>query len=362
MLFVFHFYDLKQRAGIQRAICELANALIERGDQVVIATHSARSEAAYHLDERVIVEQTPYAEYPRHGPLAWLMRGIWGIAQVGALRKIAKRYHPSLIIDHGTALGLIYPFRLLGGAPLVLQRHFPVQNFPFGGVLYRLLSVLIGRKTVVVLTERISRDLRLLRYSRVAVIPNVVPAEARPVPYGEAVPKTALLMGRGGNPQKGFDLFLEALAIAKMEGWRFTLIGPGVDSDPVLQRLVRKNRLEASVSLLPATNVPLKYLREASCVIMPSRYEALPMLAFEALSVGRPVIASDADGLRDLIVDDVNGLTFPCGDVSRLSKCLERISNDQPLLERLAGCASVSVEPFQTNSIIEKWRKLASGL
>lgn len=362
MKFLFHFYDLHQRAGIQRAICELANALVMRGDEAMIVTNSARSDAAYRLDERVVLTQILHPEWQSSGIAAWPAKVLWALRQMFELHKVVTTYRPSIVVDHGTALGLVYPFGSLGGAPFVMQRHFPGRNFPRGGLLYRLLSKVCGGKTLVVLTETIANDMRSLGYRRVIVISNIIPAEARPVPYREVTPRTGLLMGRAKNPQKGFDLFLETLAITKMEGWQFTIVGPGVDSDPLLLRLVREHHLETQVSLLQATSAPYELLRRASCVIMPSRYEALPMLALEALSVGRPVIASDADGLREVVIHGVNGLTFPSEDLQKFSECLAGIRDDQALLERLAIHAGKGIEHFDSDSIVNQWRDLATRL
>ena len=362
MNFLFHFYDLQKKAGIQRAICELANALVEHGDGVVIATHSTRLEIAYRLDDRVIMEQTPYAEPQVFGPLAWPVKTLWGIRQAWALHQIARRYRPGLIVDHGTALGLIYPFKKMYGVPFVLQRHFPAQHFPWGRILYPLLALVSRRKVVVVLTESIAAEMRSHGFMHVTVISNVVPSAAKPKPYSEAIPKTGLLMGRSRTPQKGFDLFLGALAITKMPKWHFSIIGPGCDSDPLLLRLVQKYNLADRVSLLPATNDPYEQISKASCLIMPSRYEALPMVALEALSIGRPVIASDVDGLRDLVINNVNGLIFPCGDVNGLSQCLEHMRDNLFLLEMFASQTLLSIKAFDVSLVIEKWEELAAFL
>jgi glycosyltransferase involved in cell wall biosynthesis len=360
--FLFHFYDLRQKAGIQRAICELANTLVEHGDQIVVATHSARSEVAYRLDDRVIVEQTPYAELRMFGPLAWPARALWGLRQRFVLRKVIRHYQPDMIVDHGTALGLIYPCREMYGVPFVLQRHFPGQQFPWGKLLYPLLALLGGRKSVVVLTDTIAAEMRSKGFSHVVVIPNIIPSAAKPAPYSEAIPNTGLLMGRSRTQQKGFDIFLEALAITKMPGWHFSIIGPGCDSDPIILGLIKKYNLANHVSLLPATDDPYEYIRKTSCLIMPSRYEALPRVAMEALCIGRPVIASDADGLRDLVVNDINGLTFPCGDVSNLSACLRRIRDNAHILERLALASNAGLGKYEGGLVVKQWRAVATDL
>ncbi|MGD0155687.1 MAG: glycosyltransferase [Terracidiphilus sp.] len=190
----------------------------------------------------------------------------------------------------------------------------------------------------------------------------MLPAEARPAPYREAIPRTGLLMGRAKTQQKGFDLFLQPLAVTKMEGWHFRIVGPDVDSDPLLSALVQAHHLQGRVELLPPNDDPYALLRSCSCLIMPSRYEALPMVALEALSIGRPVLASNVDGLHDIVVPGMNGMLFHAGDVEELSATLQFMGNNPARLEYFASNASASVHRFQGNVVAEAWCVLTARL
>lgn len=360
--FLFHFYNLDERAGIQRAVCELSNALVEAGHEVVVASNSDPAKIAFPLDGRVVVEQIVNPEVRPSGPLAWPSKVRWATRQFRKLREIAQRHEVSIVVDHGTALGLIYPFQTLGGKPFVLQRHFPVAAFPHGKTLYRILSLFSPNRPVVVLTAGIASELRASGFRNVLVIPNTVPANALRQAYSDAVPRTGLLIGRAKNPQKGFDLFLLALAKAKTNGWSYTIAGPGVDSDPLLLDIVKAHALEDRVKLLPSSPDPYELIRRSSCLIMPSRYEALPMVALEALAIGRPILASDADGLRDLVQHEINGLVFPREDVDVIAATLERVCADPGQLERLAEQASASVSAYRRERIVAQWVNLVAAL
>lgn len=360
MRFLFHFYDLEQRAGIQRAICTLSNALVEQGHQVLIAAHSERSRVAFPLDDRVALAPLPYPEYQKSGLAAWPVKAGWAVRQFRVLTDLIHSFKPSLVVDHGTALGLLYPFATLAGVPFVLQRHFAVSSFPHGKVLYRILGRLNASKTVVVLTRGIARDLQQFGYKHVAVIPNVVPPEATPGGPPDTNPRIGLLLGRGNNPQKGFDIFLKAIAAVDTGGWRFVIAGPHVNTDSLLAGLVRELGLRDRVSLLPATDKPYELIRRCTCLIMPSRYEGLPMVALEALSIGRPVIASDTDGLREVIHDGVNGLVFPSENVAALAQCMARVCPNPGILEDLARNAHLQGGDFDRSGIVASWCALAA--
>jgi amylovoran biosynthesis glycosyltransferase AmsD len=362
MRFLFHFYDLQLRAGIQRAMCELSTALVRQGHAVRILSATRREHIAYAVDSRVEIETAENPEPQVTGVRAWPLKAFWALRQYRRLARSVRSFQPSLVVDHGTGIGLLYPFQSLCGAPFVLQRHFPAAQFPRGRLLYRLLSLLAPRKTVVVLTDSIAREMRALGFRNVAVIANPIPGEARFAPLAPEVPRRGLLLGRAGNPQKGFDLFLRALAIHPIPGWTFQIVGPGVEKDEQLRTLVRDLRIEPFVELHPATSDPYAAIRGGACLIMPSRYEGLPMVALEALSIGRPILASDVDGLRELILPGVNGLLFPAGDVKALSASLQQITSDVQQLRLMAVQAPDSVSRFRSPAIVQQWCALAEHL
>jgi len=356
--FMFHFYDVRQKAGIQRAICELSNALVDDGHEVFVVSATSRQDVTYALDSRVSVIEIAHPEPSHFGPSAWPLRAAWAVRQWRYVSRIAKELKPSIFVDHGTALGLLYPFRRIAKVPFVIQRHFPIEAFPNGRVMHRFLYYLKRWAVVVVVAEGTAWEFRSYGFRNVYVIPEPVPASAQPAAYPGQFSKIGLLMGRA-VPQKGFDLFLEALALKEIPGWQFIIIGPGVDQDAGLRTLVERHRLQNTVSLLPATDDPYEYVAKASCVIMPSRYEGLPFVALESLAVGRPVLAADVDGLRDVVIDGVNGRLFPSENIQKLSECLANLCGDEEALARYAGNAPQSIERFRAKNVIEAWKKLA---
>jgi glycosyltransferase involved in cell wall biosynthesis len=359
MKFLFHFYDLHQRAGIQRAICELSNSLVANGDDVVVVSGTERSKTAYWLDSRVVLETYSNPEPQKTGWRAWPAKVLWAWRQYSLLRTAVTKHQPTIVVDHGTALGLLYPLSRFGGSSFVLQRHFPGSRFPGGPILYRLLSIISSGKSLVVLTNTIAEDMRQLGFKDVAVIPNPVPTEASFTPYTQATPRLGLLLGRAGNPQKGFDIFVRALARRPIPDWRFLIVGPGVKEDPVLNRLLKESKLGNLVELRAASNDPYALIRSCACVIMPSRYEALPMVALEALSIGRPVIGSDVDGLRDVVQPGINGALFKSEDIADLSSTLLDITSSSDRLACMASQASATVAPYRPEAIAKLWRDYA---
>lgn len=64
--------------------------------------------------------------------------------------------------------------------------------------------------------------------------------------------------------------------------------------------------------------------------VCPSRFEPLPRVVLEAMDAGTPVIASTADGCRELVTE-FGGQLFPVGDAPALEQCLAvHVAQRQP--------------------------------
>jgi glycosyltransferase involved in cell wall biosynthesis len=52
------------------------------------------------------------------------------------------------------------------------------------------------------------------------------------------------------------------------------------------------------------------YCSLADIFMLPSNYEGLPMVILEAMSLGKPVVASDVGGVSEIVRNDINGYTL----------------------------------------------------
>jgi glycosyltransferase involved in cell wall biosynthesis len=115
-----------------------------------------------------------------------------------------------------------------------------------------------------------------------------------------------------------------------------------------LQRLARRLSLADRVLFTGAQpqTVVHRYYKEAVFLVLPSVSEGTPLVVIEALSTGKPVIASELKGIANIVHHDENGLLVPPGQVEALSAALDRLAEDEELYARLASNAAASVCVF----------------
>ncbi len=119
-------------------------------------------------------------------------------------------------------------------------------------------------------------------------------------------------------PQKGFDVLVDALP----EGLTLDIAGEGpwTTDHPRVRLLGRREDVPA---LLAAADI----------VAVPSRWEGFGLAAAEALAAGAAVVASDVDGLREVVGDA--GLLVPPDDPVSLATALSRLAGDADLRREL---------------------------
>ena len=161
-----------------------------------------------------------------------------------------------------------------------------------------------------------------------ATVPNAFgPAP----PRGErlAAEKLVLAVGRLVE-QKNHELAMRA--ITQVPGATLAIVGDG-PLRPELERLAAE--LEAPVIFTGVRQDARALMGAADVVVMPSRWEGLPLSALEALASGTPLVATNVRGLRELVTDGENALLVP-EDPDALAAALRRVLEDPELATRLS--------------------------
>jgi glycosyltransferase involved in cell wall biosynthesis len=82
----------------------------------------------------------------------------------------------------------------------------------------------------------------------------------------------------------------------------------------------------------------------AHIAVLPSRREGLPVSLLEAAACGRPMVATDVPGCREVVIDGETGLLVPLGDVQALADALEKLVASEELRQCLGAGARDLVE------------------
>lgn len=85
-------------------------------------------------------------------------------------------------------------------------------------------------------------------------------------------------------------------------------------------------------------------IKNSHIAVLPSYREGMPRSLLEAASIGRPLVAFDTPGCRDLVDDEKNGLLLDFKDTNALARALERLATDPKLRQRLGQQAHKDIK------------------
>jgi glycosyltransferase involved in cell wall biosynthesis len=147
------------------------------------------------------------------------------------------------------------------------------------------------------------------------------------------------------NPQKNFALFLDIAAqlAHRFPGLHFLLAGNGPEEQMLREKasaLGIANRVTFSGYV---ADTRLVYLA-ADVLLMPSRYEGLPMTLLEAMAMGLPVVASKLDGIAEVIGDGGEGFLVPSDDAALFVERTAALLADAELSSRISKNARAKIE------------------
>ncbi|KHE92950.1 MAG: glycosyltransferase family 4 protein [Candidatus Scalindua rubra] len=120
--------------------------------------------------------------------------------------------------------------------------------------------------------------------------------------------------------QKGFEYFIEAIpeVLKKFKEARFLLVGVGELKD-VLEAKCKRLKLGDKIIFTGFRNDIKDILASIDVFVMPSLLEGLPMILLETMAMAKPIVATDIDGIKEVLYNGEMGLLVPPKDPKALS-------------------------------------------
>jgi glycosyltransferase involved in cell wall biosynthesis len=163
-------------------------------------------------------------------------------------------------------------------------------------------------------------------------------------------PPGAITVGYVGRllADKGVRSLVEACRILSARGRavRFVLAG---EPDPANPGSIPPTEIESwkaieGLNLLGHIDDIREVWAMSHIAVLPSRREGLPKSLLEAAACGRPIVATDVPGCREIARADVNGLLVPADDAAALADALDRLAGDADMRTRFGAAGRALVE------------------
>lgn len=168
----------------------------------------------------------------------------------------------------------------------------------------------------------------------------------RPLPESkEGV--TAAFVGRLLH-DKGLRALIAAFELLHSHGERLRLLiaGEGDPANPasISQVEIDSWKARPGIEVLGHVEGIQRVWERAHIAVLPSRREGLPVSLLEAAALGRPIVATDVPGCREIVRHGVNGFLVPADDALALSGALAVLARDAGLRQRFGEAGRHIVE------------------
>jgi mannose/cellobiose epimerase-like protein (N-acyl-D-glucosamine 2-epimerase family)/glycosyltransferase involved in cell wall biosynthesis len=352
----------------------MARAARDAGYEVHVATHVERHGAAIEAERFVL------------HPLNWRRgsfdpRDLLGV--IGEIRRLYRELQPDIAHHVAVQAALVGSLAALG-LPIVCLNAVTGLGTSFLGntgkarlarpVVAVLTRALLNRSRSAVLVQNRDDRAEIERLGvdadRIALIPgsgvNTKVLKPAPEPAG---PVTVAFAGRLVE-DKGIRTLLAAHDLLTSGGHDVRLLIAGLPdaANPTSISLgeIKAWNQRRNLSYLGHIDDIAAFWASAHIAVLPSRREGLPLTLLEAAACGRPLVATDVPGCREIARAGVNALLVPPDDAQALADAIARLAADGALRAKFGATGRVLVEREFSSAqigreVVDLYRRLLPG-
>lgn len=357
--------------GVEKVLCNMANAMVERGHEVTILTFEDKEgKPFFKLDERVNFLNLGIGHKLNHfwfnitsfylnkdrKEVKRLMNDCQKIADV--INNRVSDIHADVLITFEQRSEVIFKKFINLNIPIITMFHFDYNTVLRNKLLHYLYE---KSNCLQVLTKNdLVATKKFIKNTDIVCIPNAVPQREK---QAQLDAKKIITVGRIDPKQKRQDLLIEAFKIVseKHSEWKLDIYGDTSFNKNYYNEcieLIKKYKLEDKVEFCGITKDVEGVLLNSSIFAFPSAYEGFGMALAEGMSVGLPAVGyKSCPAVNELIKDGETGLL--CDDGAEpLAQALEKLMSDKELRVKMGKAAKADMAQFAPEKIWDKWEEL----
>lgn len=312
------------QGGAEKQLLLMSTSLIERGHRVSVVTFE---EGGHYSDDLC----------RRGAALHVVPSGAGRLGRLRELRRLVRAERPDVLQAAHTWLNPYVWGATVGSGcrPIGAVRSDGTMEVTQNPVWGRLCLTVPG--TAIVNSAAAQRRLEAFSFGRnrfVHVVPNAIrlsTEESHPSSATEdAADVVTVLTVANVTPAKRLDVLVDAFGRAQRDAsapLQLWIAGDGPELEATEMR-VRTAGLEDVVAFLGRRDDVQELMSCASIYALSSDHEGFPNTVLEAMTVGLPVVATDAGAVPDVVADGRTGYVVPRGDAAAFARALVALADD----------------------------------
>ena len=358
---VLHVITMMDIGGAERLMVDLLPLLQKRGDADVELLLFNGVETAFKRilnQDGINVHQLGYVDD---------VDDLWGVYNPRLLFKLKNymaRY--DVIHTHNTACQFYVPLakQLFGSkARLVTTEHNSTnrrRNKRWFKPLDRWMYNQYDRIICISDQTRLNLEQYIGKRDSIATIYNGVDVNRflKPVKNIERNDRYVITMVAAFREQKDHETLLRAMK--RLPGnYYLQLVGRG-ETEPQVKKMSHKMGLDNRVFFMGMRSDVQEMLEDSDVVVLSSHWEGLSLSSIEGMASGRPFVASDVDGLHEIV--DGAGVLFPHGDDQALAQAIQRLCTDNAYYRQVASSCQEKARGYDIGIMADKYVELYKSL
>ncbi len=353
---ILHVITSLQIGGAEKLVAEIVPMLIAYGHQVdVVAFDDSEPNFSKLLTDKGI-------------KVTFFGKGVYKLSNLFRLGKMMKEY--DIVHTHNTSPQYFAAIASLWARKpkLVYTEHNTANRMrSISGFSVFLKWIYRRYQMNICISDKAEENLRtylgLVKTksesklsSNICTIYNGVNVhhfhDASPIAGLHPEGKTLVVMVAAFRPQKDQDTLIKAFSYLPEDKYELWIVGDGE----------RRTELEAlakgmeNIKFLGVRSDIPEILNTADIVVMSSHYEGLSLSSVEGMSVGKPFVASDVDGLHEVV--EGYGILVPHQDANALADEITHLATDTTYYQQVADKCWQRAQMFDIQKMVEGYEKV----
>ncbi|MCB9798624.1 glycosyltransferase family 4 protein [Candidatus Nomurabacteria bacterium] len=382
-----NIYPPYHRGGAEQVVKRAVDGLLERGHEVVLITSTPEKDSVEQFGRLTIYRKKPfnvyfYTDAHKHNVLMrllWHKIDIFQLQMAHWVKNVIKEENPDIIHTHNLmGLSFLIPrvIRRLGkphihtvhdvqlvepSGLIIKQQETSWRYNGFPTKLYTwLMKFLIKSPLVIISPSQFLLDFYTSRGffpdSQKEVVRNPLTVDGE-VHHKKSDNDFHFLYIGQIEKHKGIFTLVEAFKHVK--GAKLHILGSG-SQEKTLREMTRENEHIILHGFVKREDLP-EFFSKIDMTVVPSLcYENSPTVIFESFYFGIPVLASEIEGVAELIDGGENGLTFCAGDVVDLEKKITWCIKHQQEVQRMSSKTKTALQRLISKDYITRLTELYS--
>ncbi len=346
-IIVFHLDDSKNLRGGERQVLYLAKELKELGVENYIAARNNSPLFNKCIEEKIPVITLPYI-------FEWDIISAFILAL--KIKKINKNNKKIIIhthTGHTPAIAILTNIFIKTKIAVHRRVDFKIKNNFLSQIKYKKADIVISIsnaiKNILIQSELPESKIVVISSSidKTVLSPNNIKNEKKDVI------KIGSLIAL--EPHKDpLNLIKAANLCLKTNPNLIFLIGGEGSLKKGTDKLIKDFNIGDKVKLLGYVEKNMDFLKSIDIFVLSSKEEGLGSVLIEAMSVGLPLIGTNAGGIAELIKDNFNGLIVPKENPDELSKAILKMAEDEDMRLKFSKNSLEMVSEFTSDKMALK--------